>query len=317
MKDAALEIDNQVYRAQRSALNLALGFALDFHQVLAFDRQALETNFICASMRLPAQRTTWKFEKMRFISPAILAVSFLSSNAIAQESESSNWTFSIEPYVLASSINGDASAGRVAGIAVDVSFSDILENLQMAGMLHFEAQHRNGWGMIFDYGFMDLGADSSVGFGGVIDANVRQGIFEVLATRRIDSGSSTLELLAGIRRWDNKVTARFDPLIWSGSVSTTINEDWVDPVVGLRWTNALSDRWQWRLRGDIGGLGIGSDFSWSASATAFYNMSDRFDLEMGYKAVDVNYDNGKATNNGYFAYDTMTHGPLFGLVIKF
>ena len=248
---------------------------------------------------------------------SIFFISLLSAPAFSQEDDSRTWTYSVEPYLLGSSINGSAGMGRVSGIAVDVSFSDILENLQMAGMLHFEAQHRNGWGMILDYGFVDLGADTSVGFGGVIDASIRQGVLEALATRQIGSGSGTLEVLAGIRWWDNKVKASFDPLIWNGSVSASINEDWVDPVVGLRWSSALSDRWQLQLRGDVGGLGVGSDFSWGASATAFYKMNDRFDLEFGYKAVDVDYESGDAADDGYFAYDATMHGPLLGLVIKF
>ena len=71
-----------------------------------------------------------------------------------------------------------------------------------------------------------------------------------LVTRRINSGSCTLELLAGIRWWDNKVKASFD-------------------------------------------------------------------LEFGYKAVDVDYESGDAADDGYFAYDATMHGPLLGLVIKF
>jgi len=248
---------------------------------------------------------------------SIFLLSLLSSPADAQGSDGRSWTYAVKPYLLASSINGSASMGRVSGIAVDVSFSDILDNLQMAGMLNFEAQNQNGWGVILDYGFMDLGADTSIGFGGVIDASVRQGIFEALATRHLGADSGNLEVLFGIRWWDNKVRASFDPIIWNGSVSASIDEDWVDPIVGLRWTNTISDRWQWQLRGDVGGLGVGSDFSWNASATASYKMNDRFDLEFGYKAIDVDYDNGKADNEGFFAYDAMTHGPLVGLVIRF
>jgi len=254
---------------------------------------------------------------MRTTALSIFLFSLLSAPTVAQESGDRDWTYSIEPYLFGSSIKGSASMGRVEGAVVDVNFSDILENLKMAGMLHFEAQHRSGWGIVFDYGFVDLAADTSVGFGGTIDARVQQGVLEALASHQIGSGTGALELIAGIRWWDNKVNATFDPLIWNGSVSATINDDWVDPVVGLRWTNALSDRWQLRLRGDVGGFGVGSEFSWNASATALYQMNDRFDLEFGYKAIDVDYDNGKASNDGYFAYDTTTHGPLLGLIIKF
>jgi hypothetical protein len=248
---------------------------------------------------------------------SILALTLLPTFASAQEDDARTWQYTVKPYLLASSIDGEAGVGRVGGIPIDISFSDILENLQMAGMLNFEAQHRNGWGMIFDYAFMDLGGDTSVGLGGIVDAGVRQGILEALASHRLKTGTGTLELLAGIRWWDNQVQIDFDPLIGGGSPSLSVDEGWVDPVVGLRWTNSLSDRWKWSLRGDIGGFGVGSDFSWSARATAFYHMTDRFDLEFGYMAVDVDYDNGKAADSGLFTYDATTHGPMVGLVIKF
>lgn len=171
--------------------------------------------------------------------------------------------------------------------------------------------------MILDYGFMDLGADTSVGFGGVLDASVRQGILEVLASRQLNVAAGNLELLAGVRWWDNKVRARFDPGAINGSLTAAVSEDWVDPVVGLRWTQSLGDRWQLRLRGDIGGFGVGADSTWSASATAFYSFNDRYVLEFGYKGTDVDYDNDKAGGPGAFAYDTTTYGPVIGLAINF
>jgi hypothetical protein len=76
---------------------------------------------------------------------------FTTAPAMADE-----WTFSVEPYVLAASIAGDASIGRVTGVEIDVDFSTILEKLEMAAMVHFEAHSGNGWGFALDYGFMDL-----------------------------------------------------------------------------------------------------------------------------------------------------------------
>jgi hypothetical protein len=55
---------------------------------------------------------------------------------------------------MATKIQGDASIGRVVGTPVDVDFSTILDNLDMAAMVHFEAHHKSGWGMVIDYVFM-------------------------------------------------------------------------------------------------------------------------------------------------------------------
>lgn len=60
---------------------------------------------------------------------------------------------------------------------------------------------------------MELDADTSVTFGGVLDASLRQGILEVLGSRSLDVSAGSLALLAGVRWWDNKVRASFDPAI--------------------------------------------------------------------------------------------------------
>ncbi len=240
-------------------------------------------------------------------------------SAFAQTDDGANrsWEYVLEPYLLATSIDGEASLGRISGVPVDVSFSDILENLDMAGMLNFEAQHNSGWGVIMDYAFMNLSADTNVGFGGVIDAGVRQHIFEGLVSRHLDVTRGDMEFYGGIRRWDNRITASFDPAIFPGSPSSRIDESWVDPIIGLRWTTLISERWKLRLRGDVGGFNVGSSFTWSGSATALFHMTERLDLHIGYRAIDVDYDNGKAPDNGFFEYNTTTHGPLVGLKIKF
>jgi len=228
-----------------------------------------------------------------------------------------NWDFTIKPYLIATSIEGNAGMGRAVGIPIDVDFSTILENLSMAAMINFEAQHKNGWGFVLDYGFMDLEADTTIGFGGVVDASLRQGILEAFVTSNIGEADNGLDAFVGVRWWDNQIRAIVDPAILPGSLNPRIDEGWVDPIIGMRWSNQLSDNWDLRLRGDVGGFGIASDFTWSASATALYSFSDRFVLELGYRALDVDYDNGNASDQGFFAYDTTTHGPLLGLLIRF
>lgn len=82
----------------------------------------------------------------------------------------------VEPYLLASSIEGDASVGRVSGVPVDVDFEKILETLSIGAMVHAEAHHTNGWGFIVDYGFMDLEDDISTPRGGVVSSEIMSNI---------------------------------------------------------------------------------------------------------------------------------------------
>ncbi len=227
------------------------------------------------------------------------------------------WTFSVEPYILAANIQGDASIGRVTGAEVDVNFSTILENLDMAAMIHFEAHSGNGWGFALDYGFMDLSDDIFGERGGIVDARVRQGTLEGLLIRQSSNEAMGLEYFAGFRWWDNDINVAFDPAILPGTPERKVDASWVDLLVGVRWTRDLSERWQMQLRGDVGGFGIESDFTSALSASFLYRFSQRFSLDLQYKGLWVDYEEGKSGQPGYFSYDTVTHGPIVGLKIEF
>lgn len=50
----------------------------------------------------------------------------------------------------------------------------------------------------------------------------------------------------------------------------------------------LTDRWSLRLAGDVGGFGVGSDFTWAAQGLLDYRLPlGRFDtvLGVGYQAL--------------------------------
>jgi len=238
--------------------------------------------------------------------------SFFSTVAVASEFE-----FELEPYLMASAIDGDAGVGRVTGADVAVGFDDILETLELAGMIHFEAHHSNGWGVMLDYGFMDLGQDISGPLGGVIEASVRQGVLEALVTRRYSIENGSIDYFAGIRWWDNDIEVKVDPSIISGSKTVSVDQDWVDPVIGVRWISGLTENWQLHLRGDVGGIGVGSDFTSTLIAGVRYDMGNSLDVDIQYKATWVDYEEGSVGEPGYFSYDTVTHGPVLGVNFNF
>jgi hypothetical protein len=237
---------------------------------------------------------------------------FTTAPAVADD-----WTFSVEPYVLAASIAGDASIGRVVGAEIAVDFSTILEKLDMAAMIHFEAHSGNGWGFALDYGFMDLSDDIFGERGGIVDVRVRQGTLEGLLIRQSRNEAIGLEYFAGFRWWDNDIDIAIDPAILAGTIQKKVDASWIDLIVGARWTRDISERWQMQLRGDLGGFGIESDFTSALSASFLYQFSPRFSLDLQYKALWVDYEEGTSGQPSYFSYDTVTHGPIVGLKIAF
>jgi hypothetical protein len=85
----------------------------------------------------------------------------------------------------------------------------------------------------------------------------------------------------------------------------------VDPVIGARTFIPLSERFSVQAQADIGGFGVGAEFTWSAQATVNYIYNDRLSVSLGYKVLDVDYEDG-----GH-VYDVRLSGPVMGATYRF
>jgi len=94
------------------------------------------------------------------------------------------------------------------------------------------------------------------------------------------------------------------------------SSDWVDNVVGLCWMPQISENWHVILKGDIGGFGVASDFTWNLQGGFAWDATDYLTLVFQYRALSVDYNSGDVGTTERFAYNTITHGPLFGLAFR-
>jgi len=228
-----------------------------------------------------------------------------------------DWDFELEPYAMFTTIEGDASIGRVNGAEVDVDTDEILEVLHMGAMFHFEAHHDSGWGLALDYGFMDLRDDISGPRGGITDLKVRQAVLMAEVMKRQTIGESTLDYIVGVRWWDNDIEVDVDVAALPGSIKGEIKEDWVDAYVGARWQVPINQQWTFVLRGDVGGFGLEADFTSLVLVGAKYSINKTMQVDLMYKGLWVDYEDGSQGERGYFSYDTLTHGPVVGFIYKF
>lgn len=95
--------------------------------------------------------------------------------------------------------------------------------------------------------------------------------------------------------------------------------DWVDPVIGGSIRHQLAPGQQLLFRGDIGGFGVGSEFSWNVLAAYSFEICTEDGVTysglVGYRALDVDYEQGSGRDR--YEYDMLQHGPLSGLTISF
>lgn len=228
------------------------------------------------------------------------------------------WHYQLEPYLMVTSIEGDATIGRTNEANVDVDFDTILDNLDAAAMVHFEAHHYSGWGVVFDYGFMDLGGNNTNANGNSTDVSVRQGVLELQGLYRNNLNDGFLDYFAGVRWWDNDIDVMLDFVIRpENNFNKEVESDWIDPVVGVRWIRNIDDKWTFLAQADIGGFGLGSDFTSSVQSGVMYKISDLMTVDLKYKATWVDFEEGNTGQQGYFAYDTVTHGTVIGLAFNF
>ncbi len=222
------------------------------------------------------------------------------------------WDFIIAPYALVPYIDGDASIGKVEGADIDVGPKDIVENLDLGGMIQLEAHHESGFGISLAYNFMDLSGGATAPFSqNSLKADIYQGIFEGYGIYRVNSAKGPLDFYGGVRWWDIDVELKVNGI----KVAENTN-DWVDPVVGVRWMPQISENWHVILKGDIGGFGVASDFTWNLQGGFFWDATDYLSLVFQYRALSVDYSTGTVGTPNRFAYDTITHGPLFGLAFR-
>ncbi len=247
-----------------------------------------------------------------FLSALTLALISMGFTAPAQ-AQSDDWEVVLAPYAWIASITGDAAIGRTDPAPVDVSFSDLLENLRFGFMLHGEVR-KGAWGVMLDAFYVKLGSDLSTPLGGVLDLQVQVLVFEALLSRRFDLPRGSVDAYAGIRYWDVDLDVELEGVV-SGAIDR--GDSWVDPVVGGRVIHYVGDDWFVMLRGDIGGFGVGSNFSWTAAAGVGYEVSDLFSIVAQYKALDVDFENDAAGTPDFLLFDAIVHGPLVGFVFRF
>lgn len=105
--------------------------------------------------------------------------------------------------------------------------------------------------------------------------------------------------------------------VGAASVQTTGRLQWVDPLVGLRMRHAIAPGQNFELRGDIGGFGVGTKFSWQAVGA----YAPEFDVDgwkvgglIGYRALSVDYSK---TVSGYEnGFNEIMHGPMVGVSLR-
>lgn len=193
---------------------------------------------------------------------------------------------------------------------LDVSFSELLDHLDMAGMFAMRNES-DQWAVTFNTAFTGLEGDVTDDNGTFYDIDMTQVLFELAGSWRFNE---RYEAFGGARY--QSVSGEVSATALSGAQNAAFSiETWVDPFVGARATWPLGDAWTFIASVDVGGFGIGSDLTWSALAVFDWRVSRSVGVVLGYRALDTDYEDGSGDSR--FKLDALIAGPLLGVRFRF
>jgi len=227
------------------------------------------------------------------------------------------WTVTLAPYLWAAAMDGHAVVGGVKS-DVDVPVQDILKDLSFGAMLALDVQ-RDRFGVGVNGLFARVSPDSKVG-DIKIDVTSDSGQLAIAPFYRlvewqygVSSSGAPLRLVvapeAGFRLTYMRTELDLHP-----GPTVDSSETWVDPLIGSRIGLDLTDRWLITGEANIGGFGVGSDFTWNAQAYVGYQTSlfgRPTTLLLGYRALYQDY------HHRNFEWDVTMHGPVIGTAVRF
>jgi len=240
---------------------------------------------------------------MRAITRMAMQLSALSALVAvsANEAAAQEWDWQIAPYLWTAGIDGFLALGPV-GVDVDTNFSDIVDVLEGAVLLHVEGGNDNH-GVFGDVAWLSLELDDeTTSAGSAAEVQFDTAILELGYVRR--GQENGLEL--GVRYWDLELEINPVPV-----PAIERDQDWVDGFVGFRHMGSLGEHWDWTFRLNAGAGG--SDFSYGLDVNFSipFNSGNRF--AAGIKALSIDYDEDSVRGIP-FIVDTTFLGATVGYV---
>jgi hypothetical protein len=208
--------------------------------------------------------------------------------AAADARAGDTWQWSITPYIWATDISEDLLLrGTVVG-GGDTDFDDLVDLIEASLQLHFEGT-REHWGLFADVSHVEL-SDSETGEMGFsrLDVDIEDTVVEAGAIYRPGGRSGRLDLLVGTRYLAVVEDYRFQ-IADLPPYGASIDEDYLDFLMGARYHIPLSDRWMISLRGDVSTGG--TDYTWTAQGMLGWRFGARRNsaVFVGYRYRDMKY----------------------------
>ncbi len=218
--------------------------------------------------------------------------------------ETNEWTFDLSLYGLTLGMSGDLGIGPVTA-DLDVGFEDVLNNLEF-GIMGSTRVGYGPWALRIEGLYMGLQASKNG-----VTAELDQWMVEPTISYGV---SRYFEPFIGFR-YNNLSGELRGPEVLPTPRIPTGTQDWWDPIVGADLGLPLSKAFALKLRGDIGGFGVGSDLTWQVFPYLDWRFARWGSLQVGYRWLYMDYETGSGASR--FKYDILNQGAQLGFTFHF
>ncbi len=256
-----------------------------------------------------------------------------SARAAAADGDDDGWHVRLTPYGWVADTKGDARVGR-RSVSVDYSLGDAFDalgnifdddnggdntgnvvnpgtDIDFAFMTQLEVG-KGPWSVLGDFIYVDTTtrkvaarvpqANAELGFKGI-------NIDGALVRRLIRGRWGRASVLAGARF--TNLNADLDLNFTDNTLATaSSNKSWASPIIGAR--GRLTVVWRLFLQGyvDIGGFGLGSDFTWQGFGAVGVAVP-YVDILAGWRYLSTDYEDDD------FVWNVHHSGPALGVSVHF
>lgn len=231
------------------------------------------------------------------------------------------WRHTLSAYAFLPARTSGTSTIGGSIVPLDLDLKDALDLLDFAAAGRYEAW-KGDWGVILDANYVALDASGSLPLpvGATFNADIRQKWFGIMGAYRIMDTTNAAGNRSAV---DLQFGARYNNLRQEINITNpppipTLGGDksWWEPVVGVRGTWVLNEKWAAIAALELGGFGAGgNDLQVSATVGADWRAWENTSIFFGYRYFSMDYSS--TANGGAFAYDVDQHGPVLGVKFRY
>lgn len=228
---------------------------------------------------------------------------------VAVPASANDWDWMLAPYAWATSVRSDLKTGRppIEGSS-QMAFSDILDKLDGSLQVHVEGRG-DKVGVFADFTYLGI-SDSRAGDFARTKTDLDTRLLETaLVWTPGGQRDRGFDLFGGVRWIDADLKVEIDPENPQFPARILdVGDDYLDAMLGTRYTWVPSDRWRVTARADISAGQ--TEGAWNASLMAHYRVGHG-GLLLGYRHLEVELESSGTRT------DLAMTGPVIGYAFAF